>query len=111
VAAERFPAKTRPRGPPLLRLIISFGIRSEERQGEGWRVLSRLARADVTRPEEGGAQWLKDRGESFLCEYLGGTRAEAACDETCLRGARAEDELGNCERKVTLEDVLRGARC
>ena len=36
-------------------------FRRKERQGEGRRVLSRLADTVATRPEEGGAQWLREK--------------------------------------------------
>ena len=61
-------------------------FRSEERQGEGWRVLA-IGGADATRPKEGGARWLKDRGESFLGEYGGGTRAEAVLERQSTWGS------------------------
>ena len=72
VAAARFPAKTPARTAPTNAHPTHLPVfRSEERQGEGWRVLSRLARAGVTRPEEGGARWLKDRVREKWCERTG----------------------------------------
>ena len=46
-----------PRGPPLLKLI-PLKIRSEERRGEGWRVVSRLAGARMRRKKKEFCSWL-----------------------------------------------------
>ena len=57
--------------------------------------------------------------EFFLREYMGELRGDArARERSCVSvlGRRPDDELENCERKATLEDVaerrtlLRGAR-
>ena len=45
-----------PRGPPLIKLI-PFKIRSEERRGEGWRVVSRLAGARMRRKKKEFCSW------------------------------------------------------